>query len=224
MVKQDPGRISGLVYVAYSTLNTALDMLKEGVPPTIDRSVFQGQSGSTQAQVMSAFKALNVINSESEPVQPLLSRLVDESTRKATLKGILEDKYGDIIALHRANATEQTLNKRFADYGVSSPTMRKAKAFFLRAAEDVGIYLSPHVAKKIRQATSKVATKRPRKKQVTSKGEAVPAMERPSGDNLTVSLGGGTVTLGVAVKLTEMSTLEWEWLRDLIDRFRNYNN
>lgn len=217
------------IYVPYKTFNAALDTLKEGIPPKIDRTVFRGQSGGTQAQLMSAFKALGVINEAGEPVQPTLSRLVDSATRKATLKALLLDKYADIVALHAANATERQLSEKLSEYNVSGATLSKAMGFFLRAADEVGIALSPHVTKKTKAGSDEGAPKRARRvRSKRPKPEETPPPTPPTaqtgGSKHTVELANGaTVTLMLAaMDLITMSDHDRDWVVGAIKYFRDY--
>src|SRR5690349_23914691 len=181
------------IYLAYSTFNTALDMLKGGIPPRIDRSVFRGQSGGTQAQIMSGFRSFGLIDEDGTPTA-ILPKLVEDDTRKATLKALIEDKYRAVIALHAANATERQINDKLAEYNVSGATLRKASAFFQKAADDVGIKLSIHAAKRQRKGSESAGSngaRAPRARRAP-KRQAARAASRSvasEGDSLTVDLG-----------------------------------
>jgi hypothetical protein len=218
------------VYVAYSTFNTALDILKEGIPPKIDRTVFRGQSGGTQAQIMSAFRSLGLIDEDGAP-NALLSRLVKEDTRKQTLRSVLEEEYREVIALHAANATERQVLEKMAEFNVSGATLRKANAFFVRAAADVGIPLSPHATKSRAAGTVGQTQNGPRKARGRRSARPKAPIQRQDpvgsqgpGETLTVELTGGHVTLNVAVRITEMSVGDLEWLQTVMGFFRNYKN
>lgn len=132
-------------YAPWTTFNTALDTLQEnGLPDKLDRSVFKKQSGGTQAVLMASLKAAGGIN-EDNLVQPILHRMVDPAQRKAAFKDLLDERYKEVLALG-PTATQAQFDQVFRDYGLSGATHRKAKAFFLKAAEEVGIKLSKYIS------------------------------------------------------------------------------
>jgi hypothetical protein len=157
-----------VAYPPWTTFNSALNKLHDkGLPEKLDRTVFDGQSGSTQAILMASMRAVGGIDDEGN-VQPLLHRLVDPAQRKAALKEIIESKYGAVMALG-PTATQGQFDQAFSDYGVAGATRRKAQAFFLSAANEVGIKLSKHIAgatKETKTNGSKPAggTNRPQRK------------------------------------------------------------
>lgn len=153
----------GVAYVPFKTFITALDTLNQGLPDVLDRSVFKNQSGSTQAMLMSTFRALGGIDDEGN-TQPILRRLVNPNERKAALKEIVEENYRDVLSLG-TNATQKQFDDAFYAYGVSGETHKKAKSFFLQVAEMLGIPLSPHIAqsKASSSGTRSAAPRKPRK-------------------------------------------------------------
>lgn len=133
-----------VAYAPWSTFNTALDTLRaHGLPEYLDRSVFHTQSGGTQAVLMATFKAIGALD-ENNKVQPLMHRLVDPAQRKAALREIADSRYSEVLGLGPA-ATPQQFDQVFRDYGLSGATHRKAKAFFLKLAEELGIKLSSYI-------------------------------------------------------------------------------
>lgn len=132
-------------YAPWTTFNTALETLRaNGLPDKLDRSVFKGQSGGTQAVLMASFKAAGGID-EDNVVQLILRKMVDPAQRKAAFKELAETRYKEVLALPSA-ATQAQFDQVFRDYGLNGATHRKAKAFFLRLADEVGITLSKHIS------------------------------------------------------------------------------
>jgi hypothetical protein len=133
-----------IAYVPFKTFETALDTLNQALPDQIDKSVFRNQSGSTQSMLISALQSLDCMDEQGKK-KPVLARLVNPATRKDALREVITDKYKSIIAM-AANATSKQFDDAFAEYGVAGDTKKKAKAFFLKAAQVLQIPLSPHIA------------------------------------------------------------------------------
>jgi hypothetical protein len=216
-----------VVYVAYSTLNTALDILREGIPPKIDRSVFQNQSGGTQAQLMSAFKALGFIKETGEPNRPLLDHLVNKDTRKNAMRAVLEDKYADFVTLAQQHGTEQQYMDRFREMGVTGETLQKAMTFFQMAATDVGLPLSTHVTRKTKFGPNDGTPRRTRKPRQRRNREDENGDENTSGNasgsTTTIDLhSGGSASLTLDVDLITLSDEDRDWVVGAVKYFRNY--
>ena len=59
-------------YVSYRTFRNFLELLKEGLPARIDRSVWVPRySGTTGQQLMTALKSLLLINENGTPTEKL---------------------------------------------------------------------------------------------------------------------------------------------------------
>lgn len=172
-----------VAYAPFSSFNTALDTLAQhGLPDKLDRTAFNNQSGSTQAVLMSSLKAIGAINEERE-VQPLLRRLVDKTQRKEALNEIAQANYASIIALGPA-ATMKQFDDAFTELGVQGATRRKAQAFFLKLADEVGLKLSTYITGAKNSSSSNAQPKAPRKKRAR-KGDDPPGGGTPGG-------GGGS--------------------------------
>ena len=146
------------VYVPYATFNTALNSLRaDGIPGTgtIDKTLWDSQSGAIQGQLILAFKFLGLID-ENRKVQPGLPELVEASdeTRKPLLKKLIEDKYKNIIALDLSTISEGQLSDAFRGYDISGSTLVRAVRFFVKACQEVGIPISSRIAEKKRASSS----------------------------------------------------------------------
>jgi len=213
-----------VAYAPWSTFNTALDTLREhGLPTKLHRSVFKGQSGGTQAVLMASFKALGGIN-ETNEVQPILHRLVDPAQRKAALQEIADTKYQAVLALG-PTATMNEFDQVFRDYGLGGATHRKAKVFFLKLAEELGIKLSSYIMRGTTSTptngtvTPKTRTTRRRK---TTVDDPTPPPSA-KGSTKTIALtSGGEVTLTVTIDPMQLSDEDQEWVFGLIKQLRAY--
>jgi len=212
-----------VAYVSYGTFHTALDTLKQGIPPRIDRTVFRGQSGGTQGQLMAAFRALGLIDADNLP-QPILTRLVNAETRKPAFREVLEAKYRDLIQLGLSNATDRQLNEKFEEYGVNGATLRKAKAFFLKAASDVGISLSPHITTRSSTGIKSVTTKRVRRAAKREPDAVSGSTALESASKVVHLASGGSITLIVDVPLLDLSSDDRKFVFGLVDALKGYKN
>ncbi len=221
-----------IAYVPFKTFLTALDTLRQGIPDPLDRSVFRGQSGSTQSMLISSLKALGCVDDADHP-QPVLARLVDGGQRKSALEEVLRDKYQGVLGLG-LTATQQQFDNAFREYGVSGDTHKKAKSFFLQAAHMVGLKLSPYVGgARVAGGENTSPPRAPRRRKRTS-GPASPGSpdqgSRPSvgiaagGSTKSVALkgGAGTVTLTVSINPYELDDADQNFVFGLIKSLKEY--
>src|SRR3972149_6616495 len=104
-------------YFPYRTFLTSLDVLNEGVPEKLDRTVWRTQSGQAQSQTMKAYQFLGLIDQDGN-VQPVLHELVSAKDRRPLIKRLLEDKYAKVVALGAANASQADLETAMREKGV----------------------------------------------------------------------------------------------------------
>jgi hypothetical protein len=135
-------------YLPFRTLTTFLEGLKVGMPQRIDRSLMKSMSGTMQSQIMATLEYLRLINHETGVPSENLNQLVHSKgeERQHLLKEILTSSYQFLFkdGLDLENATARQLQESFEQQGVSGDTLRKAVAFFLKAAKEAGLKLSPH--------------------------------------------------------------------------------
>ena len=141
-----PTQDSAPPYISYRTFAKLIEGLEdEAVPPRIDRSFLRSMSGGYQTQVLAALRSLGFIDSDGKVLMPLLSYIRGTPEQRHDLmRSVVESSYAEAVELGRENATQGQLEECFATYGVSGSTKRKAIAFFLKAAEEAGIEVSPH--------------------------------------------------------------------------------
>ncbi len=214
------------VYIPFKTFQTAIDTLKQALPPTLDRSAWASFAGSTQSQVLSAFKFLGLAD-KNGAVQPPLKRLVDAENweqRKPILKELLEKHYASIYALSDRNETFLKLQEEMRKFGVKGGTLEKAIRFFMDASKFADRSVTPQ------WVNAKKST--PRRKRGDSSDELPPldrgqGRESPSkptkGSTQEIKLkSGGTVTLVVSVDLFDLSKEDREWVFGLVDTLKTY--
>ncbi|MEL6232436.1 MAG: hypothetical protein AAFR24_21240, partial [Cyanobacteria bacterium J06627_3] len=138
-------------YVPYKTLETYLEeLLASGVPPYIDRSTMPTKSGGTQGQLISALKALNLIDRSEGKVNPLLDSLVksEGEQRKVIWREIIIKAYPFLFSGDDFDLTATTslrFRKKFEEQNISGSTLQRCLAFFIRAANAADIEMSAYV-------------------------------------------------------------------------------
>lgn len=146
-----PESIKSPPYVSFKTFINSINKLGEhGIPNRIDPSVLNGQSGSTIAALLGAFKYLGFMDDAGTPDSSLRSFAdADADGRAEILKPLLVEKYpfvtqGDFDLAH---ATSQQVEKAFRDQGINGSTVTKSVGFFLAAAHMAGLSTSNYVKK-----------------------------------------------------------------------------
>ena len=134
-------------YVPYRTFRNFLEFLGEGVPARIDRSVWgQRASGSTGIQLMTALRALQLVDDDGRPTEDLehLAGLEGDERRSA-LATLLRRHYPPVFALDLTRATRAQFREAFRNFGAKEGVLAKCEAFFIQAAQDAGLELSSYV-------------------------------------------------------------------------------
>ena len=134
-------------YVSYRTFRNFLELLKEGLPSRIDRSVWGPRySGTTGQQLMTALKSLHLISDSGAPTQKLEELVSSTGTqRQLKIKDILEFKYSDIFQIDLLRATRSQFNEAFRLVGINDGMLNKCQLFFIQACQDAGIELSTYI-------------------------------------------------------------------------------
>jgi hypothetical protein len=131
------------VYVPYATLISALDALRaHGIPRTgkIDKTIWDSQSGTIQAQLMLGFRFLGLID-EQRNATPVLQPLVQATgeDRKVLLRKLIEEKYHHILSLDLTSISQGQLDEAFRAFEISGSTLTRATRFFVKACVELGI-------------------------------------------------------------------------------------
>lgn len=184
-------------------------LAEKPLPPQIDRSMLDSKSGTDQLAIFSALKAFNLVAGDAQLVQPELTDLVRAGAegRKKQLASLLHTYYPGQIDVSAQQGTEKMLLDSFEkEFGLTGDTRRKAATWFLHAANECGLPMSPHFPK-LRPGQGGPSAPRPKrapKKRVpdgtTPVGREDPATTGTTADEVTVKLrAGGSVTLKVNV-------------------------
>ena len=134
-------------YVSYRTFRNFLELLKEGLPSRIDRSVWGPRySGTTGQQLMTALKSLLLISESGIPTTKLEALVNSNGTqRQLQVKAILENKYSEIFEIDLKRATRSQFNEAFRSVGINDGMLNKCQLFFIQACQDAGIELSSYI-------------------------------------------------------------------------------
>jgi len=137
--------------ISHISLTTFLNTLRDAgtVPARIDKTLMPKASGSQQSGMIAALRYLGLIDDSGKPKEhfkPLV--LADDEARKPTLQQIFQDSYAFLFEdpefdLSHASAGQMT--EKFRSLGISGSTLTKTIAFFLAAAKEYGIPVSPHI-------------------------------------------------------------------------------
>jgi hypothetical protein len=213
-------------YLPFKTFESALDSLSHGLPRKIDRTIWKSQSGVVQGQIMMALRFLGLIDDNDEPT-PLLQILVESKTdRHLVIGDIIKVAYASVIKMDMTKMTPKMLEDAMGAYGVQGDTKRKAIAFFLRAAKLAELPMHPLLMAQTRNSNNGARRKRKAKEAI----ESVPAIANASaGDGppkevIEVKLpSGGLISLTISAKWTDMSRDEWEFVRGLVEKLRDFD-
>lgn len=148
-------------YIAYQSLKTMAGQFKEhAVPDRIDRSVLTNFSGAVGGQIITSLRFLGLIDADGHPT-PKLRDLVDKHGTDAwspALGAVLREAFSPIFELNLATCSPSQFISKFKDeYDGADEVIRKSLTFFLNAARDADIALSPFLlkARKPRSAPAK---------------------------------------------------------------------
>jgi hypothetical protein len=212
-------------YLPFATFLTALDHLKAiGVPNKIDRAVFPSFNGTMQKQLLNSFQFLGLIDAAGTPL-PGLTMLTDGAKdRKEGIKNMLQRNYPEIVSLDLTKVSPSQFDQKLGEYNVSGDTFRKAKSFFLKAAQFSDLPLSPLLTRKTRNPSN---GKRKRPHEQAAKAQAQPRTIKPdhpsTGTTKTIRLkSGGELNLSLSVDLFALTGADREFVFELVDKIQNY--
>lgn len=142
-------------YVSFQTFLTLVEDLKvNGLPPELDRSAFKKFSGGVGTQLISALKALDLMDTGNRPTEKL-ARLKDAygtEEFKPLLRDVVDQTFRFLDRVDLRTATPTMFSDAFRDHtGAQEDVLRKCRTFYLHAAKYLGIELGPRIASGIHQ-------------------------------------------------------------------------
>ncbi len=107
------------------------------VPQVLDRAVMGNRGGSARTELYVALRFFGLMDAEKKPT-PVLLELVEAPTPE-NFRGLVESRYKQVIDLDLTTATPSQVGECLAQIGSTPSTVGRARTFFLKAAELVGI-------------------------------------------------------------------------------------
>jgi hypothetical protein len=140
-------------YMSYGVFKSAIDTLAESTVPTgpLDRRVLDNLSGADHGALISGLRFLGYVDDERRATESY-RKLVSSAKEPAKFSEFLMEalvKYDSIIGdLSVESGTAAELEKAFRDYGVPQGQMlTKTIRFYVKALQEVGVTVSPHITK-----------------------------------------------------------------------------
>ncbi|HUG77975.1 MAG TPA: DUF5343 domain-containing protein [Burkholderiales bacterium] len=143
--KKEPRRAPPVC--AWRTLQNFFRSLSQAIPSRIDRSVLRSQSGAGQTQILNALRYLSLIDEEGIPTERLAQLVKSEGAEhQRTLREVLTNAYPFLREpkFNLKAVTHDQLAERFKELATGD-TVRKAMTFFIPAAKDAGLEMSPFI-------------------------------------------------------------------------------
>lgn len=139
------------VYVSYPAWEKSVVHLREaGVPDQLRRELLDHLfSPTVVTQALAAYRFLRLTDDEHRPTPALHELLPAHGTPDwpRVLRSVLERPYQRILTLDLSCATREDLDEAFKTFpGSSDAVRRKSVGFFLSAAREAGIPLSPELS------------------------------------------------------------------------------
>ncbi len=166
-------------YTTYTQFfNLIIDLREHGIPEHVTRSVAKG-SNSAKSMMLAALKSMKLITEHGEPTEELRRIVEDEEGYVANLQKTMFDTYPFLFdgSIDLANTTTEKVEEKFRGAGASGSTITKCVAFFLAAAKDAEIPVSPRV-----KAPSPSRGSSPARRKAAN-GRKKPENEEPPADN-----------------------------------------
>lgn len=138
--------------ISYVSFTAFLNQLRnmEHVPHRIDKTLMPKASGSQQSSTIAALKYLKLIDATGKPIDGDLEAyvLADDDARKPIIAEILRKSYSFVFddrTFDLEKATTGQMAEKFRSQDLTGSTITKTIQFFLAAAKDAGIKVSPHI-------------------------------------------------------------------------------
>ena len=154
-------------YLSYKTFSNFIEGLKVTTPARIDKSVMPSLSGANQSWLIGTLKYMKLMTEDGVPsVQLTKLAKAQNDERKKLLREILVSSYPFLFSepFNLRSATPRQIEEEFNKTAATGDTVKRCIAFFLKAAKDAGIELSPYLQKMRYTKT----TRTPRRNQITT--------------------------------------------------------
>jgi len=213
-------------YISYRTFSNFLtDLRSRGIPSRVDRSVMSHKSGTVQSQLLLALHYLGLVKATGHPTQRL-SRLVEAegAERKQVVREMIQSSYD--FAFDRSfgleTATSNQAQEVFEKTGASGETVRRCIAFFLAAAKDGGIPVSPYIKPHGRRRSASRKKGATHHKPPEATPSPLPASNQGDEAREVRLKSGGTLRLELSVDLFDLDQRDRDFIFNLIDQLKEY--
>lgn len=134
-------------------------------------------SGSNGTQLMTALKVLGLIDDQGRPGGDL-ERLVrlDGDERRDAWRAVLRRRYAPLFSLDLQRATRAQFRDAFRAFGTNDAVLARCERFFVQAAQDAGVELSPYILDRRRGPRRQAGS---RQRAVPPQVNPVPARQSP---------------------------------------------
>lgn len=213
-------------YLPFKTFLSALDRLAQGMPHEINKECFPTYSGVIQGQIIGALKFFDLIDDSGVPKGSALEQLALQKSvarRKVNLLPLVRTAYSDLMKLDPARLTPSKFDSAFESYGISGDTKRRAKTFFIHAAQFVGLSLSPLLTRRTKRTS--VKRKKLQHQAIDSSVVATESVPQNNEEAISIQLSGDvTLTIILRGKLTRLRKEDREFAFGIIDSVNAYNS
>lgn len=222
-------KTAAAAYIPWKSLITSTQVLEQGLPRRLDRSVFTTFSGSMRSWLISAYYFLGFIDSAGNVQESLREWVGNADKRPQMMLAILRAKYPALMTLAAEPGTPQQMQKAFEVLGVTGTTAQRSIKFFIDACDFAGVPV-PASWKKVRLSFKSTRSSQARRGSgITGNAGRAAKQEKdddddePRGPGETVHLrSGGKVTMIIDANLMRLSSADRDWLFGLIDQFQQY--
>lgn len=235
-------------YVAYKTFRNFTESLRAAMPSRIDRSVMHKLSGAAQSHILSALRSMNFVSNQGLTTEAFREFVNSEGEeRQAALTAAIKVGFPFLFdgSIELSTATGKQLLEKFGSTPFHGNTLRRSVAFFLAAAKDARLTVSPYFDKiqsrsaaSPRRSSSNNGLTLPYLTGEAEVGEGegegdeedqesrvggAPRVPLPAAESLTVELkSGGTITFTASTSFIKMSADDRAFVFDVIDQLQKY--
>ncbi len=165
---QDTAAKANPPYISFATFKTFISDLKDqGVPPHIDKHVWRHRfAGNVGPYLISTLRFLGLLtpNDDSTDELKAFADAYGTDRWRDQLGNAIRRGYAPVLALDLKTIAAGHLTDFFGQtYELESHTLRKAVTFFIHAAKDANLDLSPRILKTTRSVA-------PRQRSVSANG------------------------------------------------------
>jgi hypothetical protein len=191
-------------YPPFRTFWNFIQGLEEPLPQVFEKSFFGSRSGSSRSALVAALKFFGLIDQQKRPTPKL--RALIEKVDAESLRALLEESYPAVIGLGLADATRGQVDTALRDMGAPPSLLPKCRSFFVQAATEAGIEVSPFL--KEAATGGSPSNGRPRQQRASTPRQPAAKQKQkqqtrqtPAGDETPAGRGLPTVVEGLVERL-----------------------